>query len=74
MYISGMKEMTRNEVVELMLVNNTSAFRLVAGFIEQYEMDWEEAVEYLREAADEMEAQSVVVRMRDELGFSKPVY
>ncbi len=70
------KEWTDNQAVEMMLVSNTSAFRMVAYFIERYEMDHEheEAVACLREWADEMEAQSVVVRYRDELKFTSPDY
>jgi DNA topoisomerase VI subunit B len=74
LFLVVMKEWTDNQAVEMMLVNNTSAFRRVADFIERYEMDHEEAVACLREWADEMEAQSVVVRLRDELGFSMPDY
>ncbi len=31
------------------------------------------AVEYLREISEEMEAQALVVSMRDELKFEKPI-
>ena len=58
---------TDNEVVEIMLKNNEEAFRKTADFIERFEMEWQDVVKFLRESADEMQAQQMVVKLRDEI-------
>jgi len=63
---------TRNESVEMMHKNTSSALKSIATFLEKYEYTGEMAIEYLRDIAEEMAAQALVVAMRDELKFDKP--
>jgi hypothetical protein len=63
---------TDNEAVEMMHKNNADSFKRVADFCEKHDYTGEMIVEYLREIAEEMEAQSLVVAMRDELKFGRP--
>jgi hypothetical protein len=63
---------TRNEAVEMMHQNTSDALKNIANFLEKYEYTGEMAIEYLRELSEEMEAQALVVSMRDELKFEKP--
>ncbi|HUM52284.1 MAG TPA: hypothetical protein PK431_10730 [Chitinophagales bacterium] len=63
---------TRNESVEMMHSNTASALKIIAKSVEKWGIDKDEIIEYLIEVADEMEAQSLVVAMRDELKFDKP--
>jgi len=63
---------TRNESVEMMNQNTANALKTIADLAEKQEMDADELIDYLREISDEMEAQALVVSMRDELKFGKP--
>lgn len=63
---------TDNEAVEMMHKNNSDSFKKVADFCEKHEYTGEMIVEYLREISEEIEAQALVVSMRDELKFGKP--
>ena len=63
---------TRNEAVEMMHQNSANALNTIADFLEKHEYTGEMAIEYLREIAEEMEAQALVVAMRDELKFGSP--
>lgn len=47
--------------------NNAFSFRKVAEFAETHQLSAEEIIEFLKENADEMEAQSVVVDLREKL-------
>lgn len=66
------KEWTRNECVEMMNANTAQALKKIADFVKKYEYDAETIIEYLIEVSDEMEAQALVVSLRDELKFDKP--
>lgn len=68
----GDKTFTGNEAVEMMHKNNADSFKKVADHCEKHEYTGEMIVEYLRELAEEMEAQALVVAMRDELKFGTP--
>ena len=68
----GNKTFTGNEAVEMMHKNNADSFKKVAYHCEKHEYTGEMIVDYLRELAEEMEAQSLVVAMRDELKFDCP--
>lgn len=61
------KEFTINDTVALMHEDTALAFRRLADFIEKYEMDWQETVEFMREIADNKEAQAIVVKLRDDI-------
>jgi hypothetical protein len=63
---------TRNEAVEMMHKNTSDALKSIADFIEKEEYTGEMTVNYLREISEELEAQALVVAMRDELKFGKP--
>lgn len=63
---------TRNQSVEMMHQNTANAFNKTADFFEREEYTGEMAIEYLRDTAKELEAQALVVSMRDELKFDKP--
>jgi hypothetical protein len=62
-----MKEFTKNEALEMMYNNTANSLNLIADHIEQFKMDWQDVVVFLREAADELSAQNVVVNLRDAL-------
>lgn len=64
---------TRNQSIEMMHQNTAMAFNRVANFFEKYKYDTEEICDFLRETAEEMDAQALVVSMRDELKFGKPI-
>jgi hypothetical protein len=66
------KTFTSNEAVEMMHKNNADSFKKVADHCEKHEYTGEMIIDYLRELAEEMEAQSLVVAMRDELKFDCP--
>lgn len=63
---------TRNQCVEMMHQNTAMAFNKTADFFEREEYTGEMAIEYLRDTAEQMEAQVIVVSMRDELKFGSP--
>jgi hypothetical protein len=64
---------TRNEAVEMMNQNTSNALKSIAELAKKQEMDGEELVEYLLEISEDMAAQALVVSMRDELKFDKPI-
>jgi hypothetical protein len=66
------KEFTKNEVCEMMHNNTAESLKTISFFVERWELDAKEIVEYLIEIADELAAQAIVVSMRDELKFDKP--
>ena len=63
---------TRNESVEMMHTYSSKTLNTIADFVEKNNYSKEEIIDYLRELQDEMEAQAIVVSMRDELKFDKP--
>lgn len=65
------REWTDNEAIAMMHRNTRNILRDIADFIFKHEMDYEETSEYLREIADEMDAQAMVVELRD--NQSKPL-
>lgn len=71
-YFNPKEKFTGNEAVEMMHKNTATAFKKVADFLEKHDYDTEQAIDYLRETAEELEAQALVVSMRDELKFGKP--
>lgn len=62
-----MKEFTKNEALGMMYNNTANSLNSIADHVEQFEMDWQDVVVFLREVADELSAQSVVVNLRDTL-------
>lgn len=66
------KEWTKNEAVEMMHTNTSKALKSIANFVREYEYTAEEIIDYLIDTAEQMEAQALVVAMRDELNFGKP--
>jgi hypothetical protein len=64
---------TRNESVEMMHQNTSQALKSISDMVEKWEYSKEEIIDYLRELSEEMEAQALVVSMRDELKFDKPL-
>ena len=59
------REWTDNEAIAMMHRNTRNALRQIADFILKHEMDYEESSEYLLEIAEEMDAQAMVVDLRD---------
>ena len=64
---------TRNNVVEMMHSNTAMALETIADYAEKNEFSAEELIEYLRDTAEEMKAQALVVSLRDELKIDKPI-
>lgn len=67
------KELTRNEAVEMMHANTALAFRQTAKALKILQLDNVQTVKYLNELADELEAQSLTVSLRDMLGYEQPI-
>jgi len=65
---------TKNESVEMMHNNTANALKRIADFVEKEEYSSEQIIDYLRELQEAMEAQALVVSMRDELKFGAPNY
>lgn len=66
------KTVTDNEAIEMMHNHVAFAYRSVADFFEKHQMHYKDVVKFLRDAADDSEAQAMVVKLRDELNFTKP--
>lgn len=66
------KEWTKNEAIEMMHANTASALKKIADFVEKWDYSEKQIIDYLREIGSEMEAQALVVSLRDELKFDKP--
>lgn len=58
---------TKNETIELMLENTARELRVIAAHIKEFKLSYKETVKLLNEIADEQEAQSVVVNIRDKI-------
>lgn len=64
-------EYTRNEILDLMYRSEAANLKTIADYIEKHRLDWEESAQLIREISDEQDAQSVVVRLRDDLNKPK---
>lgn len=64
-------ELTRNEILDLMYRSESANLKTLADYIEKHELDWQESAQLIREIADEQDAQSIVVRLRDDLNKPK---
>lgn len=58
---------TDNEVSIMMHDNAAQSFRIIAEFTKKEKMSADRIINLLIEAADEHEAQSVVVKLRDDI-------
>lgn len=67
------KKWTDNEAIEMMHSNTAKAFKSVANYARNHSLSKKEIIDFLIETAEEMEAQAIVVKNRDELGYKKPV-
>lgn len=58
---------TKNEVLELMYEDKAYALRALADHFDKFKDEYtiEKIVSYLRELADEQEAQTIVIQLRD---------
>jgi len=63
---------SRNESVEMMHTNTANALKTIAEMVGKWGYNSEQIIDYLIEIAEEMEAQALVVSIRDELKFDKP--
>jgi hypothetical protein len=61
------KVFTTNEAVIMMHKNECISLRSIADFAEEHHYNSEQIISWLRELADENEAQIVVVELRDQL-------
>lgn len=61
------KIFTHNEAVALMHEDTAEAFRMMADFIEKWDMEKQEIIAYMIEIADAKDAQSIVTKLRDEI-------
>jgi len=64
---------TRNEASEMHLSYGALVLNRTIKFVEKNEYTREEIIDWMTELAEEMEAQALVVSMRDELKFDKPL-
>ena len=62
-----METLTRNESIAITHRSQSKAFRAVANFIYKWNLTAEESAKLLHELADEVEAQAIVVELRDML-------
>lgn len=58
---------TDNEVIALMHQDTASALKKIADHIEKWKIGYQGTADFLREIADQKDAQAVVCRLRDEL-------
>jgi hypothetical protein len=56
-----------NDTEALMHKDAANSYRLIAAHVEEHNYNAEQIIEWLRELADEAEAQIVVVELRDNL-------
>lgn len=64
---------TSNESIEMMHQNTANSLKRIADFVEKEGYGSAEIIDYLRELQEAMEAQALVVSIRDELKFDKPL-
>lgn len=67
------KEWTDNEAIEMMHNNTSKALKSIAEFAIKNDYTAEDIINFLLETGEEMAAQALVVKMRDELKFDKPI-
>jgi hypothetical protein len=60
-------KLSDNDIVALTHRNAAYGYRLIADYIEKHKLDYEDAAQLLRDMADEVAAQAVVVELRDML-------
>ncbi len=65
--MSSKAEYTSNEAILMMYKCAAKDFRLIADHCENHNYPAEEIIKFLRELADEQEAQAIVVDLRDKL-------
>jgi hypothetical protein len=58
---------SQNDVEAFMHHERATALRLIADHVEKHEYPSDEIIKYMREIADEAEAQRMVVDLRDKL-------
>ena len=66
------KKYTSSEVKALMYQYGSEVFKVTAEAIKEKELTEFEILNYLIQAAEELEAQSLVISMGCELGYSTP--
>ena len=64
--------LTRNQTIGMMHENTSDALSRIADFAEQNKLTAVELVAWMREIADEMKGQSLVVSICDELKIDRP--
>lgn len=61
------KDFTENEITALIHEQNAIALNHLADYIEKYQLNHEESAKLIRECSDELNAQAIVVKLRDNL-------
>jgi hypothetical protein len=64
-----MKEFTENEALEMMHKGESISLRKIADYVEKHKLGYQDVVAFLREVADEHEAQVMVIKLRDEMKY-----
>lgn len=67
------KMWTKNEAIEMMHSNTSNALKAIADAVKRWEYDADEIIDYLIELSEDMEAQALVVTLRDEFGYDLPI-
>jgi hypothetical protein len=57
----------KNDVEAMICKDSAMSFRLIAAHCEEHNYPASEIIKWLRELADEQEAQAIVVELRDKL-------
>lgn len=58
---------TENEALEMMYLNTSKSLNLIATNSKKENKSAQEIIDFLIKAADELEAQAVVVKLRDDI-------
>lgn len=66
-----MKAFTKNEALEMMYNNTSNTCRKIAEWAKASLMSKEDLIDFLIQVADEHEAQSMVIRLRDDMNKNK---
>ena len=61
------KVFTKNEAEAMLHINAKDSYRRIAAHVEEHNYTAWDIIDWLRELADEAEAQSIVVTLRDQL-------
>ena len=67
------KVITRNECISLMYKNTSYALSKLSEHIKKHSLSSNQIVDLITEMSEELAAQALVVSMRDELKFDKPI-